>query len=191
MAQWLRICLPVQETQVRSLIWEDPARRRAIKPARHNYWACALERVLCNKRNHCSEKLAHCNSRAGPLATTREEPAQQWRPSTVKNKQTNKIKKLLRILPYLVLYVYERKAETDWDLCARVWGRGLPRWLSGNTPPANAGAAGLNSESPGRGNGNPLQYSCQNYSMDRGAWQATVREVAKSQNITEHTHCVG
>ena len=29
------------------------------------------------------------------------------------------------------------------------------------------------------GNGNPLQYSCPEYSMDREAWQATVHEVAK------------
>ena len=34
--------------------------------------------------------------------------------------------------------------------------------------------------SPGIGNGNPLQYSCLENSMDRGAWQATVHEVAKS-----------
>ena len=45
--------------------------------------------------------------------------------------------------------------------------------------------------SPGEGKDNPQQYSCLGNSMDRGAWQATVREVAKSQNITEHTHCVG
>ena len=30
------------------------------------------------------------------------------------------------------------------------------------------------------GNGNPLQYSCLENSMDRGAWQATVHEVAES-----------
>ena len=35
--------------------------------------------------------------------------------------------------------------------------------------------------SPGGGNGNPLQYSCLENSMDRGAWQATVYGVAKSQ----------
>ena len=35
--------------------------------------------------------------------------------------------------------------------------------------------------SPGEGNGNPLQYSCLENSMDRGAWQATVYGVAKSQ----------
>ena len=35
--------------------------------------------------------------------------------------------------------------------------------------------------SPGEGNGNPLQYSCLENPMDRGAWQATVHEVSKSQ----------
>ena len=40
--------------------------------------------------------------------------------------------------------------------------------------------------SPGEGNGNPLQYSCVENSMDRGAWQATVQGVAKSPNTTEH-----
>ena len=34
--------------------------------------------------------------------------------------------------------------------------------------------------SPGEGNGNPLQYSFLENSMDRGAWQATVHRVAKS-----------
>ena len=36
-------------------------------------------------------------------------------------------------------------------------------------------------DSPGEGTGNPLQYSCLEKSMDRGAWQATVHGVAKSQ----------
>ena len=35
--------------------------------------------------------------------------------------------------------------------------------------------------SPGEGNGNPLQYSCLENSMDRGAWKTTVHGVAKSQ----------
>ena len=36
-------------------------------------------------------------------------------------------------------------------------------------------------KSPGEGNGNPFQYSCLENPMDRGAWQATVHGVAKSQ----------
>ena len=35
--------------------------------------------------------------------------------------------------------------------------------------------------SPGEGNGNPLQYSCLENSMDRGAWWATVHGVTKNQ----------
>ena len=43
--------------------------------------------------------------------------------------------------------------------------------------------------SPGVGNGNPLQYSCLENSMDRGAWQATVHGVTKSQiHMNTHTH---
>ena len=33
--------------------------------------------------------------------------------------------------------------------------------------------------SPGEGHGNPLQYSCLENPMDRGAWQATVHRVTK------------
>ena len=57
--------------------------------------------------------------------------------------------------------------------------------------PANAGDARdtssllrserVGNDNPGIGNGNPLQYSCLENSMDRGAWQATVHGVAKSQ----------
>ena len=36
-AQWLRIRLPMQGTQVRALVREDPTCRRATKPVRHNY----------------------------------------------------------------------------------------------------------------------------------------------------------
>ena len=37
--------------------------------------------------------------------------------------------------------------------------------------------------SPGEGNGYPLQYSCLKNSMNRGAWQATVHGVTKSQTL--------
>ena len=48
----------------------------------------------------------------------------------------------------------------------------------------NAGDPGSipgSGRSPGEGNGNPLQYYCLENPMDRGAWQATVHGVAKSQ----------
>ena len=59
--------------------------------------------------------------------------------------------------------------------------------LSGKESASNAGATGdadsiLGSGiSPEGGDGNPLQYSCLENPLDRGAWQATVHGVAKSQ----------
>ena len=40
-----------------------------------------------------------------------------------------------------------------------------------------------NTKRPGRGNGNPLQYSCLKNFMDKGAWWATVHGVAKIQTL--------
>ena len=40
--------------------------------------------------------------------------------------------------------------------------------------------------SPGEGNGNPLQYSCLENTMDRGAWWATVHGGHKESDMTEH-----
>ena len=51
-------------------------------------------------------------------------------------------------------------------------------------PPANAGETASmpgSGKSSGEGNGNPFQYSCQGNTMDRGARQAIVHRVAKSQ----------
>ena len=36
-AQWLKICLPMQGTRVRALVWEDPTCCGATRPVSHNY----------------------------------------------------------------------------------------------------------------------------------------------------------
>ena len=51
-------------------------------------------------------------------------------------------------------------------------------------PSTNAAVAGSipgSGRSPGEGNGKPLQYSCLENPMDRGAWWATVHGVSESQ----------
>ena len=57
------------------------------------------------------------------------------------------------------------------------------RGASGKEPPANSGDPRDVGSIPGsgEGNGNQLQYSCLENPMDRGAWQATVHGVSKSQ----------
>ena len=70
--------------------------------------------------------------------------------------------------------------------------RGLPWWfrqlknLPTNT--GDTGDAGLIpgfGRSPGEGDGKPLQYSCLENSMDRGAWQVMVHGVAKELDTTK------
>ena len=64
--------------------------------------------------------------------------------------------------------------------------QGLPTWLISKEPTCTAGAAGDIGSRPESGrshggeHGNPLQYSCLESLMDRGAWQATIHGVPKS-----------
>ena len=63
--------------------------------------------------------------------------------------------------------------------------KGLPGGRVVKNLPTNAGNLGDSGSipglgrSPGVGNGNPLQYSCLEDSMDRGPWWATVHGVTK------------
>ena len=64
---------------------------------------------------------------------------------------------------------------------------GFPGGAGGKERPAktgdvrDVGSISGSGRSPGEGHGNPLQYSCLENLMDRGAWRATVRRVAKSR----------
>ena len=63
---------------------------------------------------------------------------------------------------------------------------GLPWWLSGKESTCDEGDAEAtgsipgSGRSPGGGHGNPLQYSCLENPMDRGAWWAIEHGVAKN-----------
>ena len=74
---------------------------------------------------------------------------------------------------------------------------GLPWWLSGKESACNVGAAGDvdfipgSGGSPGGGHGNPLQCSCLENPMNRGAWWAADPMVPKSwtrlKRLSTHT----
>ena len=60
---------------------------------------------------------------------------------------------------------------------------GFPGGSAGKESTCNAGDLGSvpgSGRSPGGGHGKPLQYSCLENPMDRGAWRAAVRGVSKS-----------
>ena len=75
---------------------------------------------------------------------------------------------------------------------------GFPGSASGKNLAANAGnvrdvcLTPRLERSPGGDHGNPLQYSCLENPMDRGAWHPTVHKVAKSQTrlkrLNTHVH---
>ena len=65
---------------------------------------------------------------------------------------------------------------------------GFPGGLGAKNLPTKAGNPGSIhgwGRPPREGNDNPLQYSCLENPMDRGAWQATVHGVAESGQLAE------
>ena len=75
-----------------------------------------------------------------------------------------------------------RHVYTDTYMVFQVAGQALVAQMVESG--CNVGDLGLipgSGRFPREGNGNPLQYSCPENPMDRGAWRATVHRVAKSE----------
>ena len=96
---------------------------------------------------------------------------------------------------YTNVYIYTLHLSIC--VCVKSWVWGFPSGSVVKKPPANDGdARDLGSipelgRSPGEGNGNPIQGSCLENSMDREVWWAVVHGVAKSRtwlNNWTHTH---
>ena len=90
-------------------------------------------------------------------------------------KQVLGISKKITLGPRFLCQCYWRSLTT---------GVGFRGGSDGKESACNAGDPGLIpglGRLPGEGNGNALQYSCLENSMDRGAWWATVPGVIKSQ----------
>ena len=79
------------------------------------------------------------------------------------------------------------QTEKDKYMISLICGKGFPGGSVGKESTCNAGDAGdaglipESGRSPGGGHSNPLHYACLENPVDRGARQATVQRVAKSQ----------
>ena len=97
----------------------------------------------------------------------------------------------LYIYVLLILFLWRTLIDTDLVLTMVLV---LSQWLGSKESARSAGNADsipALGRFPGGGNGNPLQCSCLEHPMDRGAWRATVRGIAKSQTrLSTHTHMV-
>ena len=86
----------------------------------------------------------------------------------------------------LIFFLSDWKFQEDW-FQQSIRKRAPQVVLVVKNLPANAGdmrdtcSISVGGRSPGGEHGNPLEYSCLENPMDRGAWQATVYSVAKSQ----------
>ena len=100
--QWIRNHLPMEGTQVQSLVWENSAYHGAFKPVHHNYWAHALEPACRTNWSPCAWSLYSITrevtpvrslstaKKSSPLSLQLEKAcAEQWGPSAVKTKQNN------------------------------------------------------------------------------------------------------
>ena len=85
-AQWLRVCLPIQGTRVRALVWEDPTCHGATGPVSHNCWACASG-ACAPQREAAIVRGLRTAMKSGPRLPQLEKAlAQKQRPNTAKNK---------------------------------------------------------------------------------------------------------
>ena len=79
---WLRIHLPMQGTQVQSLVWKDPTCHVTTKPVYHNYWAWALKLL----KPKCPRACAPQQESSPHLLQQEKACIHQWSPSATKNK---------------------------------------------------------------------------------------------------------
>ena len=120
----------------------------------------------CTLSSHClSPVLNHCDP---------------WLQSNFKELLRRRVLYINALRSYIAKYVLMLISHLIYSLAMN----GLSRWHSGKESACQCRKCGSIPEPgrpPGEGKGNPLQYSCLENLKERGAWQATVHRVAKSQ----------
>ena len=87
----------------------------------------------------------------------------------------------------MINYTSQLRYNNYRQVCTK---QGFPGGAGGKASACHTGDPGLicgSGRSPGRGNGNPLQYSCLENSMDRGAWACCSPQDYKEPDTTEAT----
>ena len=106
--QWLRTCLPMQKTQVWSLVREDPTCHAATKAVSHSYWACAPEPGSYNYWAHEPQPLSlwaeslcfstkEATAMRSPRTATREQTLHATRESLIAATKTQHSQKKINI----------------------------------------------------------------------------------------------
>ena len=139
----------MQGTRVRFLVQEYPTCLGAPKPVCHNYWACALEPVLRNKRSHHNKSVHHND-------TTRESPCTAMNTQiSQKKKKKNPLLTYHFVSHWILSAMRHKEPELHWVQRPSVWSQlrdgrlGFPGGAVVENPSANAGDTGL-SLGPGR-----------------------------------------
>ena len=121
--QWLRICLPMQGTRVRALVWEDPTCCGATGPVSRNYWACTSGACAPPTREAAIVRGLRTAMRSGPhLPQLEKALAQKRRPNTAKNKLKKKKSVVLRCCSSSIAWKSVRNAE-PWAAPESCWIR--------------------------------------------------------------------
>ena len=104
MAQWYRICLPMQETLVWSLIQEDPTFHGAIKPTCHN------------RRSYCTETPEHRDLREAPTRWNQRKGCHSNEDSAQpKKKKKDCVDSVLFVQVSLTLPSHTLLTQLDWS----------------------------------------------------------------------------
>ena len=93
--KWIGIQLPVQGTQVWSLVQKDPTHHGATESTAHSYWALELQLLSLGASNLCSAAKAPRQWEAPPC-NERAARTQQWRPRAARASNTLFLKKSLK-----------------------------------------------------------------------------------------------
>ena len=103
--QWLGVCLLMQGTRVRALVWEDPTCCGATGPVSHNCWACASGASAPQQERPRWWEARAPRWRAAPACRNwRRALAQKRRPNIAINQSINKSFKKKYI--YIYIYIY-------------------------------------------------------------------------------------